>query len=424
MKSEMKNLTVMAMAATAAATALAGIEVKSSSVTCIGPATADEVSAAREKLAAGKVKPEWASISLRNVDDATFEAMASAFPVCRQFKLDKSAVTTLAPFAKLASVKTIEIVNCDAKDLSPLAKVDTVEEISLYGSTVENFSPLAACPRLRSLNYYATKAAPEVYDTLGALTQVKVFHGGLSAVRSLEWLKRTPNVEELHVFDEAIADFSPVSSLSSLRKFRAWNMNGAKVSQVSVPELGDVSFLAKCRALEILELPGCAYTNLASLAGLRQLKRVVLTGARKELDLSFLKECVSLEMLDASDAKAGLKGFDALAGHAALRYCNLSESRGEIDVSFAKTCPAVATLNLSGRKDAATSVANFDALAGAPSLTTLDLRYATGVSLAALRECPKLANVSVMKGAFPADEVKALADALQANNKRARVIER
>ncbi|MBO7483429.1 MAG: hypothetical protein J6U17_06065 [Kiritimatiellae bacterium] len=418
------KMTAMLAAIAVSAAAFASVKVESGRVSFSGPATADEVSAARAEFSAKSGRNGWASVRLASPDDATLEAAVAAFPVCRQFTIDSASVTSYAPLAKLKRVKKLEIMNSEVSDLSPVAGVASVEELSLYGSSVKDFSPLAKCSKLRTLNCYATCAAPEVYDTLGAIGQMKSFQGGLSGMKSLEWVRRIAGLEEIQLFAEDVRDFSPVSTLAALRRFRAWNMDGEGLSAAHpVAELGDLSFLAPCRNLEILELPGSVCRNFASLSSLPRLKRVVLSGARRDVDLSFLAACQSLETLDVSVPGATVTGFAALANHPSLRYCNFAEA-GPIDLSFVRTCPAVTTLNISGSDGMASEITDFDAIAGAPSLVTLDMRNVRGCTLTPLATCPKLANVTLTKGAFLPEGVRALEEALRANNVRAMVVER
>lgn len=73
-------------------------------------------------------------------------------------------------------------------------------------------------------------------------------NGGLTKMTSLEWCRNLPQMEELQVFAEKIDDFSPISALPNLKYFRPWKMKTSAAP--------DISFLANCRKLERLELPG------------------------------------------------------------------------------------------------------------------------------------------------------------------------
>ena len=136
----------------------------------------------------------------------------------------------------------------------------------------------------------------------------------------------------------------------------------------------DLSFLANCKKLERLELPGNAYGNPAVIGTLTTLTRVDVSDWPEAVDLSFVKSLPKLEELVITGGRQS----------------------GEIQ--------------------------NFEALSGHPALKNVSLRNAKGVkSLECLKTCPKLKSVTVGKGAFPADEIAALEAALKAQNKSSRV---
>lgn len=322
-------------------------------------------------------------------DAATIAAAISQMPDVREVKIDcKCGVKTLAPLALLRNAKVIDLNHVDVPDLSPLAGLPKVERLHLrycalpdlspvatlpnvkdvdcYGATVTSFAPLAALPKLEKICYYAVKGDQSTFDTLGALKQVKKFNGGLTKMTSLEWCRNLPQMEELQVFAEKIDDFSPISALPNLKYFRSWKMKTSAAS--------DISFLANCRKLERLELPGTPHANLAVIGTLTSLTRVDVSDWTEPVDLSFVK---SLPNLDALVVTGGRKS-------------------GEVQ--------------------------NFDALAGHPALKNIFLRNAKGVkSIDCLKTCPKLKSVTVGKGALPAEEVAALDAVLKTHGKGNRV---
>lgn len=353
--------------------------VKYGQIKTSGPATAEEVAAAKAEFDAGKTKPDWARVEVVGGDDATIEALVAAFPEAKLFSIDKTTkFTTLEPLTKLQKVQTISLHYCNVEDLAPIGKIGTVTEVDLYGATVKDFSPLASCPKLKTVNYYAVRVDQSVFDTLAALKQVKVFKGGLSSMTSLAWLKDHSNAEEVEVFSENISDFSPISTLANLKRFRGWNMNERKLTgngtSFIVPAVGDLAFLASCKKLERLELPGSSFSNTAALSGLSELKTIVLTSPIKDVDLGFVK-----------------------------------------------TLPKLETLTVEGGRKDPVKVLNSEALAGHPALRDLALVNVQGATIAGLETCPKLKNVRLSKDAFPVADTDKLQAALQAQVKGAKV---
>lgn len=362
-------------------------EFKYGAMTFKKPATPEQIAEAKAQV------KNVGSTVLRfvdGVDDATIAAAIYQMPDVREVKIDgkRGGVTTLAPLALLKNAKTLDINNVDVSDLSPLAGLPKVERLLLrycklqdlspvatlpnvkdvdcYGATVTSFAPLAALPKLEKVCYYAVKGDQSTFDTLGALKQVKKFHGGLTKMTSLEWCRNVPQMEELQVFAEKIDDFSPISALPNLKYFRSW-----KMKTTGTP---DLSFLANCKKLERLELPGNVYANLAVIGTLTTLTQV-----------------------------------------------DVSDWPGTVDLSFVKSLPNLDTLVVTGGRQSG-EVQNFEALAGHPALKNVALRNAKGVkSLECLKTCPKLKSVTVKKGAFSDEEIAALTAAMKAQNKYSKV---
>lgn len=188
---------------------------------------------------------------------------------------------------------------CDLEDLAPVAALPKLEKLSLYGSRVKSFAPLAAAPRLKQVNFYAVKplvAGEDCYSSLGALKQVKAFHGGLTKMTSIQWLREVPQAEEVKIFSEKIDDYAPLASLPNLRYLRVWNQ---KAGNMSTP-FGSLKVLAQATKLEKLELPGSAVADLEVLAGLPALERLDLTRATGVTSIACLSACPKLKRVECS----------------------------------------------------------------------------------------------------------------------------
>ena len=261
-------------------------EVSYGTVTLKKPATPEQIAEAKNAFLGEKRKLENASIRFegKTVDDATVAATLAAFHQAGNVGARECAITTLAPFALLRNLQQLSLEKIDCTDMkpltglsrlksvrlhyskigdfTPLATLSAMRELDLYGATLSHpFTPLAACSQLESIDYYATKAEPSLYDSLGDLKQVKKFQGGLSKMTSLAWLRRVPNAEDLTIFAEKLEDFDAIGTVTALKRFKGWNMKGDSMST----KLGDLKFLANCKNLEIVELPGSDYTNLEVL---------------------------------------------------------------------------------------------------------------------------------------------------------------
>lgn len=294
-------------------------EVKYGTLYVEKPATPEQVAAAKNAWIATKRSLDNANIRFKGkIDDATLAAVLAVFNRAGNvdIRADEGCITSLAPLSLLREVRVIYIEHvdlggcaafaampklqrlslhyCTVSSFAPLAASANLASLDLYGSKVSgSFAPLAACPKLSKIEFYAVKGPKETYDSLGALTQVKDFHGGLTKMTSLAWLATVPQTEALQIFAEKIDSLAPVSSLANLTYFRGWNMDGGSMATA----LGDLSFLANCRKLKKLELPGSAYSNTAIIGTFTELEELDLSNAKQPVDVSFVASLPRLKKL-------------------------------------------------------------------------------------------------------------------------------
>jgi Leucine-rich repeat (LRR) protein len=204
----------------------------------------------------------------------------------------------IAPLAGLRKVRSADFTYSEIADLSPLAGMSELEDIDFYGAELTDFSPLASCPKLDRVNFYAAKLPPAGYASLGTLKQVKKFHGGLTKMTSIEWMKQVPQAEEVKIFAEKIPDLTPIGSLPNLTYLRLWNMDGGSLSTA----VGDLAFLSGNKKLKKLELPGSRYVNTDVLAALPLLETVDLYGAKNPVSVTFATRLPKLKILGLGGA--------------------------------------------------------------------------------------------------------------------------
>lgn len=278
------------------------------------PATPEQIAAAKAKI------PSAASLSLdfEKVDEATVTAAIAQFPGARRISVRKTGLKTLAPFAALRDATDVKIGDADLRgvslaplaglrkletfdatyskidDLAPLAGLPCLKKVGFYGATLTTFAPLASCPRLEEVYFYAAVLPPEGYASLGLLRQVRRFHGGLTKMTDISWLRQVPQTEEVQIFAEKIPDLTPIQALPNLTYLRLWNMAGGNLSA----PVGDLALLANNRKLKRLELPGCRYSNVAALAALQDLERLDLSGAKEPVDVAVVASLPKLKSLD------------------------------------------------------------------------------------------------------------------------------
>ena len=282
------------------------------------PATAAQIAAAKQKIVAeGKAKLTHVRLEFeKDADEATVTAALVQFPDAVYVEIDGVKFSAPIPFALMRGVTHAEIKNVKGlnlagievlgakieslrfsysqiADLSPLAGMTELSDIDFYGAEIADFSPLAACPKLRRIGFYAAKCTPEGYASLGNLKQVTKFHGGLTKMTSLAWVRQVPQATELKIFAEKIPDLTPIQSLPNLTYLRVWNMDGGNLSCA----LGDLALLANNKQLRRLELPGSRYTNLEALAALPELEVLDLSYAKQPVDVSVVARLPKLKRL-------------------------------------------------------------------------------------------------------------------------------
>ena len=293
-------------------------ECKYGTLTFKKPATPAQIKTAKEAMASSNVRLDRLSLRFENVDEATIAAAVVQFPEATSAEVDRSDIKSIAPFALLRNATRIGVKNVKALDLKPLAgltKLTTLaltysevadltplaglpelQDLDCYGAQVTSFAPLAACPKLKRVYFYAVKTTKEGYDSLGTLKQVTQFHGGLTKMTSIAWLRQVPQAREVKIFAEKIDDYSPISSLPNLTYLRLWQQDGGSLATAA----GDLAFLAPCKKLQKLELPGSRYTNTAVLAGLPELKSVDLSDAKEPVSIAFAAKLPNLTWLNLS----------------------------------------------------------------------------------------------------------------------------
>ena len=284
------------------------------------PATPEQIAAVKQKIAADETSSGSIRLYFNKVDDATVAAAIAQFPGATEVSVSDTQLTTLAPFALLSNVtklavkgvkklniaplaglrkvRSADFTYSEIADLSPLAGMSELEDIDFYGAELTDFSPLASCPKLDRVNFYAAKLPPAGYASLGTLKQVKKFHGGLTKMTSIEWMKQVPQAEEVKIFAEKIPDLTPIASLPNLTYLRLWNMDGGSLSTA----VGDLAFLSGNKKLKKLELPGSRYVNTDVLAALPLLETVDLYGAKNPVSVAFAARLPKLKILGLGGA--------------------------------------------------------------------------------------------------------------------------
>ena len=305
------ELEVFAKARTTAADT-AEPEYKYGSLRFSKPATPEQIAAVKQKIAAGETSTGSIRLYFNKVDDATVAAAIAQFPGATEVSVSDTQLTTLAPFALLSNVTKLAVKGVKKLNIAPLAGLHKIRSIDFTYSEIADLSPLSGMTELVDIDLYgaeladdrssdsiaAAKLPPAGYASLGALKQVKKFHGGLTKMTSIEWMKQVPQAEEVKIFAEKIPDLTPIASLPNLTYLRLWNMDGGSLSTA----VGDLAFLSGNKKLKKLELPGSRYVNTDALAALPLLETVDLYGAKNPVSVAFATRLPKLKILGLGGA--------------------------------------------------------------------------------------------------------------------------
>ena len=219
--------------------------------------------------------------------------------------MEANQISDLTPLAELKNLRTILLNRNRITDLTPLAGLPKLEYLDLYGNQITDLTPLAGLKQLNVLKLRDNPklSRPEIDALKRALPNLVIFHslmtnderieanirlevekyGGElteqdlakstwiriehSIISDLTPLKRTLNLESLHMEANQISDLTPLSELKNLRTIL---LNRNRIT--------DLTPLAGLPKLEKLDLYGNQITNdqLKHLAGLRILRKLDL----------------------------------------------------------------------------------------------------------------------------------------------------
>ena len=203
-------------------------------------------------------------LSLEYMPDAQSYAGLEKLPLLNALNIDYSKVDDLTPVGQCAKLRMLTLKYSTLKDLSPLASLTKVTKIDLYAAKVQDFTPLANMKGLKTLYFYAVELPADKWLSLGALKQVTTFHGGMTQLNTLDWVKETPKIEALELCREKITDYSPLTTAANLKRFRAWNM----------PSPVDLAFVKNCPKLKELELPTDKIENFDAVLTCKNLQKL------------------------------------------------------------------------------------------------------------------------------------------------------
>ncbi len=280
---------------------MAAAKVSWNRITYIGRTSLEEISAATRHYVKRFYKMSDLAVTARGTNEETLKLLAQRYPSLAKLDIaDSPLLKDLSCLTSFTNLTSLSIAAMDIADLSSLRDIGTLERLDFRQSkltdltpvaalrklkwigfkdaALQDFTPLGRLPALEEIEFAGAQVPKSSWATLGALQQVKRFHGGRTDMRSLAWVKGASQLEELTLFAECIADWSPLAEARKLKRLEA----------VAMRSMVDVSYVKRSRTLEILILTSSPVQRLSELKGCTALRELNVRGVIPSQDPAIL----------------------------------------------------------------------------------------------------------------------------------------
>lgn len=280
---------------------------------------------------------------------------------------DDAGITSLSGLERCTNLTTLLLARNAIEDLSPLAELTNLEVLGLHQNRIADISALAELTALRDVDL------------------------GQNQVRDITPLATLPNLEAVDLRVNRITDLRPLAGLAGLRRLQLSNSYYQVSGQAPGNVIRDWSPLAGLTGLEHLELTALELTDIQFLAGLRNLKRLILGKSEagysnnRIADISLVAEMPQLETLEIG--YNGIASLDALRGLTRLRELYMGGN------AVADLSPLAGLTNLTHLIMNNNDVADLSPLSGLNQLTVLQAQGNRIESLAPLSPLTQLTEL-------------------------------
>jgi hypothetical protein len=248
------------------------------------------------------------------------ESTLRHLPNLRRLCLGRAPGETKIDLSTLAAMRDLEDLRFDAGHvpaIEPIAGLTGLRRLRIEGQTFQSIAPLAAATGLRWLAIGWWKGMDRL-GTLGELEHVELNEGTVSSLRgfrswrklrtltvfgrklrSLAGIEHFEGLEDLFLYNTAVADLEPLAATAGLRRLRL-------DMPTKVTDFAPIGRLERLESL-IVNFKGsrsASVPRLADLGGLRDLRDLALTkadggGWRFLLDLPDLRRILLYGSVDA-----------------------------------------------------------------------------------------------------------------------------
>jgi len=192
-------------------------------------------------------------------------------------------ISSLEGIQNLTNLYSLEINECETRDLSPLESLKKLKALEIDGSDIRDIKSLGILTNLTELGLY--KCGIEDISALENLVNLKTLGLDGNEISDMTPLKKFTKLENLYLGRNNIKDISMLGNLTNLKSLYLQNN-----------EIRDISVLKNLTNLEDVVLSNNNIEDISPLSNLKNLYELILR-TNKISDISPLKDLAKLEIL-------------------------------------------------------------------------------------------------------------------------------
>lgn len=256
------------------------------------------------------------------------------FPNVEQLVLNAGALNDIDAVIVLQHLKSLTLNNADTvTDFAVLASVGTLEELVIDSESLKSLDFLKRMPQLKRL---------------GLLNGAFFDLSGLEALEGLEAL----TIEDC----DELTDMSSVTKLLTLKELSLdppYNCPQPSLGELTnlqrltLRRFDSCHFLSKLINLETLSLHNCTLSSNLDLSGLTRLRKLTCASHSGDMSLDFIKSLTALEEIDLG-GMVTYKDISAVFALPQLKSLDISGMEGEINFDKISENPSLQTLEIAG----------------------------------------------------------------------------
>lgn len=284
--------------------------------------------AAQEFESADKIKQLTINSRIENLQGLEL------FPNVEQLVLNAGALNDIDAVIVLQHLKSLTLNNADTvTDFAVLASVGTLEELVIDSESLKSLDFLKRMPQLKRL---------------GLLNGAFFDLSGLEALEGLEAL----TIEDC----DELTDMSSVTKLLTLKELSLdppYNCPQPSLGELTnlqrltLRRFDSCHFLSKLINLETLSLHNCTLSSNLDLSGLTRLRKLTCASHSGDMSLDFIKSLTALEEIDLG-GMVTYKDISAVFALPQLKSLDISGMEGEINFDKISENPSLQTLEIAG----------------------------------------------------------------------------